>query len=182
MTQSKFDYKPYIIVESDSRVQRLTKIRDFLIALKDYQPLKFNYSSFLESTTFDKRTPEIIRSDFYFGHVNPNIKEPLYHNNVVQDSVRESAFDDEFDCGTCACVAGWVCILDGTSNPKIPGTMLEDIAFKVLKLSDEEENDFLFYGHPNFGHRAANIYGSDENNIDEAVDRINVLIERSMTE
>jgi hypothetical protein len=47
----------------------------------------------------------------------------------------------------------------------------------ILNLS-EDESDFLFYGHENFGEPRLDIYYDDSNNITEAINRLNILINR----
>lgn len=187
MTQSSFNFQSYIIVDSDSKRQRLIKLRDFLHELKEVAPHKFNYASYIEARAL---TPEGFanRGEHFYNVINPEVKQPIYNCPITPDSVREKAFNDEVHCGTCACAAGWATIL--SKSKRLFHSRDEDcglspdfceIAASVLML-DQEDAEFLFYGHSGYQQPSLDIYSRDKDNIEEAIHRINILIEQSPSE
>ena len=187
MPQTSFNFQSYIIVDSDSKRQRLTKLRDFLHELKEVAPHKFNYASYIEAIGL---TSEGLanRSQHYYNVIKPEVKQPIYNCPVTPDSVREKAFNDEVHCGTCACVAGWATILSKSERlfhkKDEEWDIFPDfceIAASVLML-DQEDAEFLFYGHSGYQQLTLDIYSRDKDNIDEAIHRINILIEQSPSE
>jgi hypothetical protein len=178
MTQASFDFKPYIIVDSDTRTERLTKIRNFLIQLKEHAPKKFNYSSYVQSVNLS-RNKYTGTDNYYYDIVKPLIKEPILHSPRVQDSVRDRAFNDQ-ECGTCACVAGWCVILSNCDKPFQTHPDATHLAFSgmaraILKLS-LKDGEFLFYGHSGYGERSLRVYDDHSADIDAAIHRINILL------
>lgn len=185
MTQPTIDYQQYIIVNSDTKHQRLTKVRNFLLQLKESAPYKFNYSSYVEARAIpSKGTTATERSDYHYNVVNPVIKNAVYNCPVTPDEVRNRAIHDESHCGTCACVAGWATILsaaDRLYNDRDNNESCFDffeIAASVLSLK-KEDGEFLFFGKKGYGNPKIQIYGNDRDNIDEAIRRLNILIEHT---
>lgn len=185
-TQPTFDFHPYLIYQSDSTIERLTKLRDFLVKLSEVQPTRFNYNFYLYAAPLNETLdPESSVVELtYRNIVQPQVRWELKEKSdtISDDTKTEKALtltDQTHSCGTCACVAGWANILSRVPIKKDPNScgFTEELACQTLGIDfyETDDNAFLFMGDPGYGLERLDLRYAT---VQDAVQRLNILIDK----
>ena len=181
-----FDFHPYLIYRTDSTVERLTKMRDFLVKLSEVQPQRFNYNYYLYAAPLNETVApnSSIVEQVYRNVVQPQVRWGVTsESQTISDDTRtEKALtltNEDHSCGTCACVAGWANILSRVPIRRDPNDCFftESLACETLGIDRFETDDdaFLFMGDPGYGLERLDLRVAT---IDDAVQRLNILIDK----
>lgn len=170
------DLGQFILRAEDSKLTRLEKVRNFLIYLKEISPNHFKYSSFIATYVSPEARADYSDNVFFEKQtarkLTKYIVNTIHNGNPTDQTLHDALTTTEHGCGTCACVAGWVGVLDQTGTIK-KNTAIDDLARNILGLTFRD-SEFLFMGES--GHNEPFI---DLNNskIDDAIHRIQILID-----
>jgi hypothetical protein len=170
------DFKPFVLLPEDTKLQKLTKIRDFLVLLKQTKPERFDYAHFIYAKDFvtgAQNSPTV--TNYYRDVVAPTIRwcNDLDVMPATDDRTERALEHKTYDCGTCACVAGWTNLLSRIPNQnENEFVFADDLAGLALELNSEDK-DFLFQG---YGGHDIEFVSIRRATIDDALERLNILI------